>query len=310
VPSNPKVSIVIPVYNGAKYLRGAIESALAQTYENTEVIVINDGSTDFGETESMAESFGDRIRYYYKSNGGVSSALNLGISLMKGEYFSWLSHDDTYSPTKIERQLSFVQNNLGVEIVGSGLEVINESGDKVSSYTTGSTVVVENGRDVMHYWVYGCSLLIKRSIFESIGMFNENNRTTQDLELWLQIVFSGKSITLLSEILCQWRHHPAMGSYTLRPDVLREIEKLFRELLGKYPLHFFSNIEGRELKGREKALVYDWLGEQARHRGAENMANVLFWKAAMVYPNPLDKLFLSTIRKSFSRFLRQRYRKF
>ena len=95
----PLVSIVIPVYNGSNYMREAVDSALAQTYEHLEVIVVNDGSTD--DTEQIALSYGERIRYFRKENGGVSSALNLGISKMKGAYFSWLSHDDIYSPTKV-----------------------------------------------------------------------------------------------------------------------------------------------------------------------------------------------------------------
>ena len=101
----PKVSIIIPVYNGANYMREAIDSALNQTYKNIEVIVVNDGSTDNGETEAIALEYGERIRYFKKRNGGVSSALNYGISKMTGEYFSWLSHDDVYSPEKIRHQI-------------------------------------------------------------------------------------------------------------------------------------------------------------------------------------------------------------
>ena len=96
----PLVSIVIPVYNGENYLREAIESALSQTYESIEILVVNDGSTD--QTEQIAGAYGDRIRYFYKPNGGVASALNLAIREMKGEYFSWLSHDDFDYPEKIE----------------------------------------------------------------------------------------------------------------------------------------------------------------------------------------------------------------
>ena len=101
----PKVSIVIPVYNGSNYMREAIDSALAQTYENIEIIVVNDGSSDNGDTERIALEYGDRIRYFHKENGGVSSALNYGISQMTGEYFSWLSHDDVYHPEKISHQI-------------------------------------------------------------------------------------------------------------------------------------------------------------------------------------------------------------
>ena len=91
---NPKVSIIIPVYNGSDYLQQSIESALAQTYKNIEVIVVNDGSNDNGATEKIANYYRDKIKYFSKPNGGVSSALNFGISKMEGEWFSWLSHDD------------------------------------------------------------------------------------------------------------------------------------------------------------------------------------------------------------------------
>ena len=97
----PLVSIIIPVYNGADYVAEAIDSALNQTYKNIEIIVVNDGSNDNGKTEKIVLSYGEKIRYFSKENGGVSSALNIGIANMKGEYFSWLSHDDMYLPSKI-----------------------------------------------------------------------------------------------------------------------------------------------------------------------------------------------------------------
>ena len=102
----PLVSIIIPVYNGSNYMREAIDSALAQTYPNIEIIVINDGSNDNGATEKIALGYGEKITYIKKENGGVSSALNAGIEAMHGEYFSWLSHDDKYLPEKIETQVA------------------------------------------------------------------------------------------------------------------------------------------------------------------------------------------------------------
>ena len=103
---NPKVSIIIPVYNGEMYIKEAIDSALAQTYKNFEVIVVNDGSSD--KTDEICKSYGSKIRYFKKENGGVSTALNLGIKKMNGEYFSWLSHDDLYLPNKIKEQINYL----------------------------------------------------------------------------------------------------------------------------------------------------------------------------------------------------------
>ena len=109
----PLVSIVIPVYNGSKYLGEAIDSALEQTYKNIEIVVINDGSKDNGKTRAVAKSYGDKIRYYEKENGGVSSALNYAIKMSKGQFISWVSHDDKILPEKIELQIEYlIKNNL------------------------------------------------------------------------------------------------------------------------------------------------------------------------------------------------------
>ena len=113
----PLVSIIIPVYNGGNFLRDAIESALNQTYPNIEVIVVNDGSDDCGETEKIASDFVGKIVYLSKENGGVSSALNFGIQQMKGDFFSWLSHDDLYVETKIEEQLFYFFKDPSIELV-------------------------------------------------------------------------------------------------------------------------------------------------------------------------------------------------
>ena len=102
---DPLVSIIVPVYNGANYMREAIDSALAQTYSNIEIIVVNDGSNDGGKTRDIALSYGNKIRYFEKENGGVSTALNLGIKNMGGAYFSWLSHDDVYLPEKVQVEI-------------------------------------------------------------------------------------------------------------------------------------------------------------------------------------------------------------
>ena len=81
---SPLVSIIIPVYNGSNYLKQAIDSALKQSYSNTEIIVVNDGSTDGGLTEGIAKSYGERIRYYLTKNGGTGAAINYGISQSRG----------------------------------------------------------------------------------------------------------------------------------------------------------------------------------------------------------------------------------
>ena len=126
---HPKVSVIIPVYNGSNYLSDAINSALSQTYSNLEIIIVNDGSNDNGKTKEIALSYGNKIKYIEKENGGVSSALNIGIKNMTGEYFSWLSHDDIYYPNKIEESIKFIKNDK--QIVYSDYDLLYQNKSKI-----------------------------------------------------------------------------------------------------------------------------------------------------------------------------------
>lgn len=294
---NPRVSIIIPVFNGANYLEAAIESAIAQTYKNLEIIIIDDGSTDRGATEAIARSFGDAVRYFKKENGGVSSALNFGISSMTGKYFSWLSHDDIYYPEKIQHQIEYIQTNSSVMVLATGLDVINSDGQITSSYTSGEYLVIENGRDVMDNWVYGCSLLINREVFDFVGLFNERNRTLQDLEMWLKIVHAGHKITMMPNILCQWRHHGESDSFKARRKHLDEVGFFLQSLPITYSLGFFSQKKIHMDENKNRVEIWGWLGQQALSRGQCETAAKFYRNALFSYQNPLDTTVFYFLRR-------------
>ncbi len=299
---NPRVSIVIPVYNGSNYLRMAIDSALAQTYTNIEVIVVNDGSTDSGATELICQSYGTGIKYLVKENGGVSSALNYGIEQMCGEYFSWLSHDDLYLPEKIQRQVEYLRHHKDACIVGSGLEIIDAQNRVIKRYIPPRDAVVENGRDVMEIWIHGCSLLIERNVFEQAGVFNCANKTVQDLEMWLEIVRKGIRFYFLPDILCQWRMHDESDSFAGRQKHFGEVDQLFRKLPQRYSLAFFCD-NGMPMTRGVKAEVYEWLGEQGRHRGAVNSVRKFFLLSWLHNLNILGSESRRRLKKLLSTFV-------
>ena len=130
--STPLVSIVIPVYNGARYVGQAIESALGQDYPSIEVIVVNDGSTDEGRTREAIAPYLPRVRYFEKPNGGVASALNFGIAQMRGGYLSWLSHDDLYRSDKVSRQVARMSELESEAILYTDFDIVDENGNRVS----------------------------------------------------------------------------------------------------------------------------------------------------------------------------------
>lgn len=226
---NPRVSIIIPVYNGSNYLTGAIDSALSQTYENIEVIVVNDGSTDEGRTEAIAKTYGNRIHYFFKENGGVASALNLGIRNMTGEYFSWLSHDDVYYPGKIERQIKHLGGkNDNQRVAYCDSEIIDEDSNLISRPRINQDYLNNIYLTILSTSIGGCSLLIPKRCFERVGVFNENLKTTQDNEMWLRIAKEGFFFEYLPEFLVKSRSHPEQGSHMLKKWHQDERDKFYQ----------------------------------------------------------------------------------
>lgn len=222
---NPKISIIIPVYNGTNYLNCAIDCALNQTYQNTEIIVVNDGSRDEGATERLALSYGDKIRYFSKENGGVSSALNCGISKMTGDYFAWLSHDDLYSKTRIEDavELLIKHDLLGKKCVGfTGGYVMDAGGTRIMDlHNDFEADRIYSGNEVMYIMatsgiLYGCSFLIPRTAFDEVGGFDESLRYSQDALMWYRIFLAGYSLVSDNLPNVMSRMHGAQVSHTRR----------------------------------------------------------------------------------------------
>lgn len=227
----PKVSIVIPVYNGSNYLAEAIDSALAQTYSNLEIIVVNDGSCDEGQTEKIALSYGDRIRYLKKENGGVSSALNYGIREMTGEYFSWLSHDDKYEPGKVANSVAYLSGfeNRDRCVALCGACHINSASEKIRNvdYRFRKDVVypgIEVVEHILRYGVInGCCMLIPKKAFVECGGFHEDLRYNQDALMWYQIFGAGFDMVAdIEQRDVMYRLHANQTSKTRRDLLLRD----------------------------------------------------------------------------------------
>lgn len=226
---SPLVSLIIPVYNGSNYVKEAIDSALAQTYKNLEIIVVNDGSKD--NTEEICKSYGNKIRYFSKENGGVASALNLGISKMKGEYFSWLSHDDKYDKNKIMYQVKALQNiNDKYTVIGCNHLFIDKKGDLLykdrhldnrDEYKTTHAL-----KYLFSGYVQGCDLLIHKDIFNDVGTFDINLPTTQDFDLWFKI-FKKYKLLILPEYLVFSRSHEEQGSKAGIDNHVKECDSLW-----------------------------------------------------------------------------------
>jgi len=213
----PLVSIVIPIYNGSRYMREAIDSALEQTYKNIEVIVVNDGSTD--NTEEIALSYGNRIRYFSKENGGVATAVNLGIENMNGEYFAWLSHDDIYYPAKIEKQIEALYANGDMTaIVHSNYDVLDMDTGKCTHYDWfaiySEKQLTNSNFAPIFFCIHGCSILVHKSHFKRVGMYDTALKATQD-SVWLFHAMRGQRSVFVRDYLFIGRDHSERGQRTM-----------------------------------------------------------------------------------------------
>lgn len=216
---NPLVSIIIPVYNGSKYLGEAIDSALNQAYHNIEIIVVNDGSNDEGKTDRVAISYGDKIKYFNKQNGGCGSALNFGIRQATGDYISWLSHDDLYYPEKISKQIELLSSLENKKtIIYGGYELIDEDSKSKGMVQFHIDTPLEKLNiplyPVMRGMVNGCSLLLAKELFYNVGFFREELPTTQDYDLWSKF-FRKAPVQYIPDILIKTRIHSEQGSHTI-----------------------------------------------------------------------------------------------
>lgn len=263
----PLVSIVIPVYNGSNYMRQAIDSALNQTYHNTEVLVINDGSDDGGATREIALSYGEKIRYFEKENGGVSSALNTGIQNMRGEYFSWLSHDDTYGPFKIEHSIDLLCKTgqkdcvamCRADYIDSESKVMRDAVDR--GYPEGACFTWQETLIMLfrHGSFIGCNLLIPKKAFDECGLFDTDMRYVQDIWMWMKLFMKGYSLAITRNIDVHNRVHSGQLTQTGRALFDSESKLLHKMAIG----------ELLRLSTREYNFLYEYAYYNATYHHVE-----------------------------------------
>ncbi|MCC5804129.1 glycosyltransferase family 2 protein [Rossellomorea vietnamensis] len=212
-----KVSIIIPFYNCA-YIDQAIKSALRQTYKDIEVIVVDDGSTQYVE---KIQPFKNRIKYIRKSNGGTASALNAGIRAATGKYFAWLSSDDMFVESKIARQLAYM-NSIGSNLSYTAFTTIDHQNKVVNEiHSRKMNKKAFQNLLLKACPVNGCTVMAEIDLIKKAGWFDENLKYTQDYEMWCRLSLYTK-MHYLDEVLVLYRVHPKMGSAKHGAGMMKE----------------------------------------------------------------------------------------
>ncbi len=225
---HPKVSVLIPAYNHEKYVGEAIHSVLDQTFQDLELIIINDGSTDHTQFEIL--KFKDeRIRYFSQENRGLSPTLNRGIQLARGEYFNFLPSDDAFLPEKLEAQLKAFEEGENTGLVFSYHLVVDSEGkevkdDPIVDWFTAPYGTKEEIFPVLFErdFLSAPTALIKMECFKKVGLFDESLKTAQDYDLWMRIL-KYYDLQLIKRPLLKLRWHGA--NLTFRATPVTELER-------------------------------------------------------------------------------------
>jgi len=271
-----KVSIVIPVYNAEKYLTECIKSAINQTYQDTEVIAVNDGSTD--NTLQVLEKFSDKIKIVNKENGGTASALNAGIGIMKGVWFKWLSADDALYPNAVEELISETEKlkNKKKYILYSNYDIVDSKGKIIRKFIEPNNNNLNSFDSnvflIDHYIGNGTTSLIHKSALDEFGLFDETIGFAEDYELWLRYcLLHNCRLHLVPKILVRYRVHETQLSKVKIGQVLEKAENLRKSALDKLdPIQREKyEIALMQLKKKKPFLI------RTRHTARDIMLRVL-----------------------------------
>jgi len=234
----PKVSVVMPVYNGEKHIVEAIESAFAQTYTNYELIVVNDGSTD--GTYGRIQPYLGRLKYLLHSvNRGVCAAANTGIQNASGEIIAFFDSDDVWFPEKLELQVNYFEENPDVALVYADNMLFGENGviqkeDEIPPHAKRAGNIFPELFLVC--LICANTVVVRRECLEQVGGFDETLRTG-DYDLWLRIARHYK-IGYVPRVLTKYRQHAAQLSKTVLtsgPDAEPLQVTVIKKMLRLYP---------------------------------------------------------------------------
>lgn len=241
--SGPAVSVIVPNYNGARFLDEAIASVLAQTYEHREVIVVDDGSTD--DSRAILDGRRGSVTAIALPHSGFPGLVrNAGIRVARGELIAFLDSDDVWLPHKLARQVRYLQAHPEVALVHTNLEVVDGQGRFLRHTFTGlegSRALFDDDADSSFMRVlkgeggiWTSSVLVRRQCLDTVGLFDETLPMTEDWHLWIRIARHCR-IGYIAEALAKHRKHGRnTGLGPLPPGMVPAIA-LWQKIMAQYP---------------------------------------------------------------------------
>jgi hypothetical protein len=231
ISSSTLVSVVVPVHNGARYLAEALDSVLAQTHRQLEILVVDDGSTD--DTPAVVARYGERLRLLrHADNRGPSAARNIGLRAARGPFVAFLDSDDRWLPEKLARQAAVLDARPDVGLVYTGWWHVDAERRRF-----GEPVIVRDEGDLFRKLVLGnlvhpVAVMVRRSLLEQAGGFDDSIRYNEDWDLFLRLSLRGMRWAGIEEPLCEYRVHPEQATRhaeQMLTDRLTILERTFAD---------------------------------------------------------------------------------
>jgi len=269
--STPLVSIVIPVFNGEKYIKVAIKSILNQTHERIELIVVDDGSTD--KTYKILQEYSSKIKIIKQENQGQSVALNNGWKLSKGDVLGYLSCDDELQPDCISECVGFL--NDGVEIVYPNYSLIDSNNEFIKEVDLGPFNHKGLYEELICY--PGPGALFTRKIYKRVGGWKINLTQVPDFEFWLRASEYG-NFYRVNKNLANFRVHPDSGS------VKKISRKKCNEII--YVMRSHSNKIASKGFSKRKSLSNAFLISSYHHIKAKRFFTISYYLILSLFYSP------------------------
>lgn len=245
----PKVSVIIPTYNRARFIEEAIKSVLAQDFEDYEIIVVDDGSND--NTREIVKSFKNKkIRYFFQENKGRSKARNRAISLAQGQYLAFLDSDDVFLPGKLTKQVKCLDEHPKIGMVYASALTMDENGHKLKKKyrATSSGFIYKEVAFTVPLLIIVPTVMVRKEVIDKVGGFDEKMHSFEDVDLWRRIS-KEFPVLAISKPLCRIRSHF---------DILREPPQQLLKTIDYYVKKIFQ--EDKELgwfyKRRAASYLY------------------------------------------------------
>lgn len=227
------ITVLIPCYNGERFIGQAIQSVLDQTCQDFEIVVVDDGSTD--RSPQVVEGFHDpRIRLLFQANGGPGKARNTGARATAGEFLAFLDADDLALPHRFASQLAILESDPQLSVVGSGYVWIDETGAELP-WPHHSWQHAPDPNDLAT-WLVDCpfvpsATMLRRQAWEDVGGFEEDLPGTEDWNLWMRLVVTGHRMTWQQDVVCLYRRSPSGMSENAERTLANSVGALQRVLL-------------------------------------------------------------------------------